>query len=83
MENNMTKAPTLTPLEALTKARTDDGFIQDGFRYVLDGPMGAPFEYLAPNASRADIPEEELEGSWYCTGEPGDEVTADTTWVWG
>ena len=73
----MTKTPTLSPLEAQRRCREKDDFVHEGFRYVLDGPMGCPTEVMAPTASPVD--NEEM--CWYVNGEPGDDLTEDSYWL--
>jgi hypothetical protein len=80
MENDM-KAPKITPLEAVALFGDDRGqeiYHREGdtvWCIIMDGPMGSPSEAWAPCAILPN------DTSYYATGEPGDTVDENTTWV--
>ena len=71
--------PGLTPLQAYERARAAGwaSFTDGGFEYSIDGsgPF-VPDEFGAPIAVSSFDDE-----TFWTTGEPGDPVTADDTWV--
>lgn len=72
--------PKLSPLEALKRLRAGpDPFMEDGFKFYLDGPMMCPVEYMYPCAEPLVEPDD---GCWYPTGGAETDITEATTWVY-
>jgi hypothetical protein len=73
--------PTKTPREVLDLMNDlplDGKLVADGFEFVLDAPaMCSDRSYFYPIA----VIEGDEEATWYPSGEPGDPITNETTWV--
>lgn len=66
--------PTITPIQALTRLRSEGDFELEGWTFTLDGPPFCPPEMMYPRADQGD--------ATACpTGEPWDPITEADTWV--
>lgn len=78
----MARIPTISPLEATERAAAaEDGmFVHEGQTFVLEGDSYFDHQYVAVFDEGVPADDPEL-ASWTPSGEAGDEVTAETTWV--
>lgn len=72
--------PKLTPIEVMKRLENDKGgsFIEDGFKFLLDGPQMSPPEFWSPIAILEDDEDGE---AWFTSGESGDIVDQNSEWV--